>query len=60
VSVNNTTLYFICNKNSVLSGRHVSTFTGSSSGPLRKQIQELPIFQCTVESQMFTDCVIWL
>ena len=36
VSVNNTTLYFIYNKNSVLSGRHVSTFNRSSSGPLRK------------------------
>jgi len=31
VSVNNTTLYFIYNKNSVLSGRYVSTFIGSSS-----------------------------
>jgi len=37
VSINNTTIYFIYNKNSVLSGRHVSTFTGSSSGPLRKR-----------------------
>ena len=44
VSVNNTTLYFIYNKNSILSGRHVSTFIRSSSGPLRKQIQELSIF----------------
>ena len=41
VSVNNTTLYFIYNKNSILSGRHVS-----SSGPLGKQIQDLSIFQC--------------
>ena len=46
VSVNNTTLYFIYNKSSILSGRHVSTFIGSSSGPLGKQIQELSIFQC--------------
>jgi len=41
---------FIYNKNSVLSGRHVSTFIRSSSGPLRKQIQELFIFQCIVGS----------
>ena len=40
VSVNNT-LYFIYNKNSILSGRRVSTFIGSSSGPLGKQIEEL-------------------
>ena len=52
------TLYFIYNKNSILSGRHVSTFIMSSSGFLRKQIQELSIFQCIVGSQMFTDCVI--
>ena len=52
VSVNNTTLYFVYNKNSVLSGRHVSTFIRSSSSPLRKKIQELSIFQCIVESQM--------
>jgi hypothetical protein len=45
LSVNNTTLYFKYNKNSVLSGRHMSTFIGSSSGPLRKQIQELSTFQ---------------
>ena len=57
VSVNNTTLYFIYNKNSILSGRHISTFIGSSSGPLRKQIQELSTFQCIVGSQMPTDCV---
>jgi len=44
VSVNNTTLYFIYNKNTILSVRHVSTFIRSSSGPLRKQIQELSIF----------------
>ena len=37
VSVNNTTLYFIYNKNSILSWRHVSTFIGSSSGPQEKQ-----------------------
>jgi hypothetical protein len=60
VSVNNTTLYFIYNKNSILSGQHVSTFIRSSSGPLEKQIQELSIFQCTVGSQMLTDCVIWM
>ena len=41
VSVNNTALYFIYNKNSILSGRHVSTVIRSASGPLRKQIQEL-------------------
>jgi len=35
VSVNNTTIYFI--KNSILSGRHISTFIGSSSGPLRNR-----------------------
>ena len=52
LSVTNTTLYFIYNKNSVLSGRNVSTFIRSSSGPLRKQIQELFIFQCIVGSQM--------
>jgi len=45
VSVNNTTLYFTHNKNSLLSGRHVSTFIRSSSGPLGKQIQDLSIFQ---------------
>jgi len=44
------------NKNSILSGRHVSTFIRSSSGPLGKQIQELSIFQCIVGSQMLTDC----
>ena len=44
VSVNNKTLYFIYNKNSILSGRHISTFIRSSSGPLGKQIQELSIF----------------
>jgi len=54
VSVNNTTLYFIYNKNSILSGRHVSTFIRSSSGPLGKQ------FQCIVGSQMLTDCVVWM
>ena len=54
VSVNNTTLHFIYNKNSTLLGRHVSTFIGSSSGPLGKQIQELSTFQCIVASQMLT------
>jgi len=54
VSVNNTTL-FIHNKNSKLSGRHVSTFIGSSSGPLRKQIKELSMFQYIVGSQMLTN-----
>ena len=34
LSINNTTLDFIYNKNNVLSGRHVSTFIRSSSGPL--------------------------
>ena len=55
VSVDNTTLYFIYNKNSILSGRHVSTFIRSSSGPPGKQIQELSIFQYIVGSQMLTD-----
>ena len=55
VSVNNTTLYFIYNKNSILSERYVATFIGSSSGPLRKQIQELSMFQCIVGSQMLTN-----
>ena len=54
VSVNNTTLYFIYNKNNILSGRHVSTLIRSSSGPLGKQIEELFIFQCIVGSQMLT------
>jgi len=40
VSVHNTTIYFIYIKNSILSRRHVSTFTGPSSGPQRKQIQD--------------------
>ena len=57
MSVSNTTIYFIYNKNSVLSGRHVSTFIRSSSGLLGKQIQELSIFQCIVGSQMLTDFV---
>jgi len=60
VSVNNTTLYFIYNKNIILPGRHVSTFIGSSSGPFWKQILELSIFQCIVGSKMVTDCVIWM
>ena len=52
VSIKNTALFFcfICNKISILSGRHVSTFIRSSSGPLGKQIQELTIFQCIVAS----------
>jgi len=54
LSVNNTTLYFIYNKNSILSGRHVSTFIRSSSGTLGKEIQELSIFQCIVGSKMVT------
>jgi hypothetical protein len=58
VSVNNTALYFVYNKNIILSGRHVSAFIRSSSGPLEKQIQELSVFQCIVGSQMLTDCVI--
>jgi hypothetical protein len=53
VSVNNTTLYFIYNKNSILLGRHVSTFIRSSSDPLGKQIQQLSIFQCILGSQMY-------
>ena len=52
VSVNNTILYFIHNKKSILSGRHVSTFIKSSSRPLGKPIQELSIFQRIVGSQM--------
>jgi len=60
VSVNNTTLYFIYNKNIILTGRHVSTFIRSSSGPLRKEIQELSIFQCIMGTQMLTGCVIWM
>ena len=60
MSVNNTTLYFIYNKSSILSGRHVSAFIRSSSGLLGKQIQELSIFQCIVGSQMLADCVIWM
>ena len=39
ISVYNTTIYFIYIQNSVSSGRHVSTFTGSSSGPQRKRIR---------------------
>jgi hypothetical protein len=35
VSVNNAKIY-LYTKDSILSGRHVSTLTGSSSGPLRK------------------------
>jgi len=58
VSVNITAIYFIYNKNSVLSGRHVSSFIRSSSGPLGKQIQELFIFQCIVGSSVLTDRVI--
>jgi len=49
-------IYFIYTKNSVLSGRHVSTFIRSSSGPLRKQVQELSIFQSIAGFQMLTDC----
>jgi len=45
VSVNNTTHYFIYNKNIILSGQNVSTFIRSSSGPPREQIQEPFIFQ---------------
>jgi len=37
VSVNNTTLYFMYNRNRILSERHVSTFLGSSSDPLRNR-----------------------
>ena len=34
---------------------HVSTFIRSSSGRLRKQVQELSMFQCIVGSQMQTN-----
>ena len=55
VSIKNTALFFcfICNKISILSGRHVSTFIRSCSCHLRKQIQELSTFQCIVGSQIF-------
>jgi len=56
MTVNNTTLYFVYNKNSILSGGHVSTFIRSSSGPLGQQIHELSVFQCIVGPQMLTDC----
>jgi len=52
VSVNNTTLYFIYNKNNILSRRNVSTFIRSSSGPLGKQTRELSIFQCIWDPTM--------
>ena len=58
VSVSNTKLYSIYNNNSMFSGRPVSIFIRSSSGPLGKQIQELSIFQCIVVSQTLTYCVI--
>jgi len=45
VSVNNTTIYFIYNKNNILSGRHVSTFTGSSSGLLRNRSKNYLYFK---------------
>ena len=57
MSLNNTTLNSIYKIISILSGRHVSTFIMSSSGPLRKQIQELSKFQCIVGSQMFIDYI---
>ena len=41
MSVNNTTCSFIYNKNSVLSGQHVSTFIRSSLEPLRNIIEKL-------------------
>jgi len=44
VSVNSTTLYFTVNKNSVLSGRHVSTFIRSSSGPLENRSKSYLFF----------------
>jgi len=44
MSVSNTTLYFIYNKNSIFSERHVSTFIRSSSGPLRKEIKSCLYF----------------
>ena len=45
------------NKIGILSGRYVSTFIRSSSGPLRKQIQELSKVQCLVGYQMLTDYI---
>ena len=44
IKYNNNKIYFIYNKNSILSGRHVSTFIKSSSDPLGKQIKELSIY----------------
>jgi len=44
VSVNNTTLYFVYNKNIILSGWHVSTFIRSSSGPLANRSQSYLYF----------------
>ena len=38
---------------------HVSTCIRSSLGPLRKQIQELFIFQCIVGSQMLDHSGNW-
>ena len=52
-SINNTTLYFIYNKNSLLSRRHVPTFIRSSSGPLRasrwpNKGQNMSLWQYTI------------
>jgi len=61
MSVYNTKILLQIHYNSVLSGRHVSTFTWSSSGPQRKQIQDYIDFffiKCIVGSQMLTGCVI--
>ena len=44
--------------NSIYTGRHVSTFTGSSSGPQRKQIQDYMyvLHKRIVGSQMLIEC----
>ena len=57
VSVNNTTLYFIYNKNSILSGQHVSTFIMSSSGPLGKQIKSYLYFNALWDPKCLQMCV---
>jgi len=36
-----------------MSGRYVSTFIKSSSGPLGKEIQELFIFESEIQSYVF-------
>ena len=59
MSISNTTVYFTYNKNSILSGRHASTFIRSSSGPLGKQIRALSIVQC-IEIYIDIDSVVLL